>query len=139
MYKKDIKYDDFPLKAYDKVRFRDTDQQGHVNNAVFSTYFETGRTEFIYLKERLHDEDATFVIANIDLNYLREIKWPGTVEIGSQVTKIGRSSIALFQALYQNNRLVATAETVIVHMSQKTRQSQALSEASKLILEKYKK
>ena len=38
---------DFPIHSTDKIRFRDTDQLGHVNNAVFSTYFETGRAELL--------------------------------------------------------------------------------------------
>jgi len=28
-------YEDFPLKVYDKIRYADTDRQGHVNNALF--------------------------------------------------------------------------------------------------------
>ena len=39
---------DFALQTYDKLRYADTDRQGHVNNAVFSTALETGRAEFLY-------------------------------------------------------------------------------------------
>src|ERR1700722_2154599 len=39
---------DFALHTYDKLRYADTDRQGHVNNAVFSTALETGRAEFLY-------------------------------------------------------------------------------------------
>jgi acyl-ACP thioesterase len=28
--------DDFPLRTYEKLRYVDTDRQGHVNNAVFA-------------------------------------------------------------------------------------------------------
>ena len=34
---------DFPIQAFDKLRYADTDRQGHVNNANFSTFLETGR------------------------------------------------------------------------------------------------
>ena len=37
----------FPCRTYDKLRYADTDRQGHVNNAVFSTMLETGRVEFL--------------------------------------------------------------------------------------------
>ena len=33
---------DFPIRAPDIIRFADLDRQGHVNNAVYSTYFEIG-------------------------------------------------------------------------------------------------
>ncbi|MCH4890940.1 acyl-CoA thioesterase [Acidaminobacter sp. JC074] len=96
-----MKYTDFPLRTYDKLRYRDTDKQGHVNNANFSTFFETGRTELLYLHEGgpIHDEDSSFVIARIELDYISEIKWPGTVEIGTLVKRIGNSSIGLFEPL----------------------------------------
>ncbi len=32
---------DFPFQTYDKVRYADTDRQGHVNNAAFATFLET--------------------------------------------------------------------------------------------------
>jgi acyl-CoA thioester hydrolase len=38
----------YPHVTHDKLRYSDTDRQGHVNNAVFSTYLETGRVEIFY-------------------------------------------------------------------------------------------
>jgi acyl-CoA thioester hydrolase len=40
---------DFPFLTFDKIRYADTDRQGHVNNAVYATFLETGR-------ERLRSE-----------------------------------------------------------------------------------
>jgi acyl-CoA thioesterase FadM len=33
----------YKIWTYDKLRYNDTDRQGHVNNAIFATFFETGR------------------------------------------------------------------------------------------------
>ncbi|WP_343068673.1 hypothetical protein [Kaustia mangrovi] len=44
----DIRLDDFPLRTSDKLRYADTDRQGHVNNAVFATFMETGRVAFLH-------------------------------------------------------------------------------------------
>jgi len=133
---KELKYNDFPLRAYDKVRFGDTDKQGHVNNANFATYLETGRTEFLYLQEGLLDDNATFVIAKIDLDYVAEVTWPGTVEIGSGVKRIGNSSVVFHQNLYQNGILAAVAETVIVQMDETTRRSKPLNDFARAEFEK---
>ncbi|WP_070120939.1 acyl-CoA thioesterase [Bacillus marinisedimentorum] len=130
-------YEEFPLKTYDKIRYRDTDRQGHVNNALFSTFLETGRTELLYASEPLHDENASFVIANQNLNLLSEIRWPGTAEIGSAVIRIGNSSLTLFQGIYQNGTLAATAETVIVQMDDSTRKAKPLSDRTREILKQY--
>lgn len=120
---------DFPLRTHDKLRYADTDRQGHVNNAVFATFLETGRVEILDDGVTpLAAEGCAFVIAKLELNFLSEITWPGTVEIGTRVIKVGRSSMTLDQAVFQANKLVATAQTVIVQMDESTRKSSPLSE-----------
>ncbi len=119
---------DFPLQAYDKLRFADTDSQGHVNSAVFSTFLETGRAEMLYdAQSPLVDEGAVYVVAKLDIQLLGEVLWPGQVDIGTAVLKVGNSSVNLYQQLYQNGKCVAKADTVIVQMNEVTRKSQPLS------------
>jgi acyl-CoA thioester hydrolase len=137
MMQKKPEYDDFPLKTYDKIRYADTDRQGHVNNALFSTFLETGRTELLYAKEPLHAENASFVIASQKLDLLSEIRWPGKVDIGTAVTRVGNSSLSLFQGLYQDGKLAAVADTVIVQMDDRTRKSKPLSPGTAERLKQY--
>lgn len=128
----------FPFQTFDKVRYADTDRQGHVNNAAFATFLETGRVEFLYNPQSpLAAEGAAFVIANLNLNLLAEINWPGRVEIGTGVTKVGNSSIRLWQGLFQDGRIAATAETVIVQMNEQTRKSHPLSDTARAFLTQY--
>lgn len=135
MILRDFSYKDFPLQTYDKIRFCDTDRQGHVNNAIFPAFLETGRLEFLYdSKNPVNGEGCNFVIAGLKLDLIAEIKWPGNVEIGTGVTEIGNSSIHLAQGLYQNNKLVAVAQTVIVQIDNQTKKSKPLSDHSKSIL-----
>lgn len=127
-----LSYNDFPLKAYDKIRYADTDRQGHVNNAVFSTFFETVRTEMVYDEETpIVEENGSFVIASMNVDYILEINWPGKVNIGTYITKIGNSSIHLYQQLFQEDRCVAKAETVIVQVDDQTAKSKILSKSVK--------
>lgn len=125
-----ITLDDFPLKASDKIRYADTDRQGHVNNAIFATLLETGRVEILYdPASPLADPGCTFVIARLAIDFRSEINWPGMVFIGTRVASIGRSSIKLDQGLFQDDRCVAIAETVIVLMDERTRRSRPLPPA----------
>ncbi|HOJ44553.1 MAG TPA: thioesterase family protein [Bacilli bacterium] len=138
MDSKTMKLSDFPLRTYDKIRYCDTDRQGHVNNAVFNSFFETGRTELFFNPKRpLYSDNCQFVIADIQVAFLKEINWPGTVEIGTAITKIGNSSIAISQSLFQNDIKVADAISIIVHMNETTRRSQPLSEETKQVLTAY--
>jgi acyl-CoA thioester hydrolase len=123
----------YPLQTYEKLRYADTDRQGHINNAIFSTMLETGRVELLYSPgQHLHAEACTFVIASLHLDFLGEITWPGQVEIGTGVESVGKSSVTLRQGLFQNGKCVATAKTVIVQMNEKTRRSHPLPEETLL-------
>ena len=124
-----LSLDDFPLHSFDKLRYGDTDRQGHVNNAVFTTLLETGRVELFHEGPvSLMDPGCSFVIAHLSLDFISELRWPGRVEIGTRVVATGRSSIRLEQALFQHDRLAARAQTVIVQVNGQTRRGQALSE-----------
>jgi len=127
--------DEFPLHSYDKLRYPDTDRQGHVNNAAFSTFLETGRVEVLYdPANALKSEHGEFVIASLKLDYLAEITYPGRIDIGTGVLSVGNSSFRMVQGLFQDGRCVASAETVIVQMDDRTRKSSPLSEAARSFL-----
>ena len=82
--------EDFPIRVPDTIRFADMDRQGHVNNAIYPTYFETGRVLQIYdPKDGLQVDGCTTVLARIEIDFLKELRWPGTVEIGTATTRIG--------------------------------------------------
>ncbi len=124
-----VKLADFPVKTFDKLRYGDTDRQGHINNAVFATLFETGRVGVIHEGEtKLLGPGFSFVIARIAIDYRAELFWPGRVEIGTGVKAIGRSSVTFAQALFQADRLAAVAESVVVQVDASTRKPAALME-----------
>lgn len=129
--------EDFPIVTQDKLRYNDTDRQGHVNNAVFTTFLETGRVEIFYLDPEVMLEGCEFVIARCTLDFLGEIRWPGEVKIASGVTRLGSSSVTLAQAVFQNGACVARAETIIVQINQETRKSHPLSDKARAKLESY--
>lgn len=122
---------DFPARSHDKLRYGDTDRQGHVNNAVFSTFLETGRVELLMGGPvPLVDAGCSFVIARLELDFASELLWPGRVEIGTRVLAVGRSSVRMEQALFQGERLVARAQTVVVQVADATRRSAPFSAAA---------
>jgi len=130
--------DDFPFRTFDKLRYADTDRQGHVNNAAFSTFLETGRVEFLYHPDNpLAADGASFVIARLALQFAAEIHWPGQIDIGTAVTRVGNSSVGLHQGLFQEGRCVALADTVIVQMDEQSRKSSALSTTAREFLERH--
>lgn len=118
----------YKIWTYDKLRYNDTDRQGHVNNAVFATFFETGRVAFLYDKSlALAAPGCNFVVARLVIDFRAELYFPGTVDIGTRVLKIGRSSFVVGQGVFKGDLCVATAESVGVQTNDETRRSEPLT------------
>jgi len=121
----------YPSRTSADIRYSDLDRQGHVNNAVFATFSEIGRVAFMYDPAHpLASEGRSFVIARLLIDFRAELFWPGTVEIGTGVVKVGRSSFSLAQGIFNEGRLVATAEATIVMVDKETRRSTPLPPAT---------
>jgi len=117
----------FPGRTHDIIRFGDLDPQGHVNNTVFATFFETGRVAF--LREpgnALSPPGTTSVLARLDINFLKELHWPGEVEIGTGIAEIGRSSFTFLQAIFHEGACAATARATMVMIDDATRKARPL-------------
>lgn len=98
------------------VRFRDLDPLNHVNNSVFNTYFEEARIDFIqHIPEfkKSMNSGKSFILAHIELSYIKPVYFKEHLLVGSSVIKLGNSSIKGFQAIYskKNRELKAVAET----------------------------
>jgi acyl-CoA thioester hydrolase len=120
----------YKIWTYDKLRYNDTDRQGHVNNAVFATFCETGRVAFLYdEKLNLAAPGCEFVVARLAIDFRAELYFPGKVDIGTRVLRTGRSSFVFGQGVFKDDLCVATAESVGVQMNKETRHAQQLTPA----------
>lgn len=93
----------FPVVREVEVRWRDTDALGHVNNAVFLTYFEVGRVAFyqrVFGAERSGDID--FILASVACDFLSPVFFGDRVAVAVRVSRAGRTS---FEFEYELRRL----------------------------------
>ncbi len=87
-----------------EVRFKDIDMMGHVNNAVYITYFENARAGYWkVLGAWAGRPESTYVLARAECDY----RSPATLddELGChiKVTRFGRTSFA-FQYLLRDEK-----------------------------------
>lgn len=114
--------DDFPVRTAEKLRFADTDQHGHVTNAVFAVCFQNARLEV--LRERgLPPAGGLVILARLDIAFLSELHWPGEVIVGTRVDRIGRASLQLGQAIFSGGRCCARASSTCVLVDRASRRS----------------
>jgi acyl-CoA thioester hydrolase len=78
------------------VRFKDIDAMGHVNNAVFTTYFEEARAAFCRQALGLSRiEDFDFLVARIEIDYRRPLRYGEPLAASVRVAGVGNTSFTL--------------------------------------------
>jgi acyl-CoA thioester hydrolase len=104
----------FPIQ----VRFRDLDLLGHVNNAVYLTYFESARIAYWMRVTRRGDlKDLAMILARVEVDFRSPAAYGETLDIGVRCSALGRSSFTLEFRMAEraSSRLVAEARKVLVH------------------------
>ena len=120
----------YTVFSTDILRLSDLDHQRHVNNAVHPELFTNGRFALIHgrLRHLVASSDA-FAIVRITIEYLNEMHYPGEVEVGTLVRRIGNSSLTFGQAIFYKDKCAAVAESVMVMLDGKTRRPKPLPAA----------
>jgi acyl-CoA thioester hydrolase len=122
------KWSSYRIWAQDRLRYNDTDRQGHINNAVYATFFETGRVGFVdEARKHVTEVASEFVVARVVIDFRAELHYPGIVDIGTSVRSVGRSSIILAHAVFKDELCAATGESVLVQLDTATRRSAPLA------------
>ena len=120
--------EDFPYRLSDNVRFGDLDPNQHVNNAVYATYFETGRVTLMKDPQYgLTPPGLAWIMVRLDIHFRAELRWPGKIELGLGVSKFGRTSVTFDQVVFSEGKCVASAVSVGVLIDDATRRPTPLT------------
>ena len=100
------------------IRFSDIDAVGHVNNAVYLTYFED--TRFHYWKDTIGWDfnKCGIIVGRSEINYLKQVTLFDKVTCYVRVVRIGNSSFdvmhILIRATPNGEEIVTVGKTVCV-------------------------
>src|SRR5690606_31154603 len=104
------------------IRFSDQDSLGHVNNVSIAAYVEAGRTRLIHqFLDRGKYPTLNFALVRVEIDYRAEFHYPGTVEIGARLLRIGNKSFKSGYGLFVGDRCVATATSTNVFFDMEKR------------------
>ena len=113
-----------PFVTTHRLRFNDTDRLGHVNNAVFAVMLEQGRSELAEIAGLPMDTaEQSVVIVRLELDFLKEMAWPGDVRIETEIARLGGRSFTARQRLIYHGELCARAVTVLAVMDRVARRA----------------
>ena len=95
----------------ERVRFRDCDSLGHVNNAVYLTYLEEARVD---LRNEFGFDWTQMILARCEIDFRDQVSVGEVVDVNMWPTRVGNKSFDLAYELKVGDRIVAEAKTVLV-------------------------
>jgi acyl-CoA thioester hydrolase len=110
---------------HEHVRFRDLDALGHVNNAVYATYLEQARIEFLRGLGATQDD---MILAHLEIDFRAPVGFGADVEIEVRPARVGTKSFGLDYTMRVEERVVAEAKSVLVAYDYGREQSVELPE-----------
>ena len=95
------------------IRWGDMDAMGHVNNTMYFRYFETARITWFDAIACTPDPGGDGpVIINAHCSFLKQLKYPGEIEVRTLVGPPGRSS---FEMVHEIRVVGPDGETGALH------------------------
>ena len=123
------------------IRFSDLDAFGIVNNAVYFTYMEEARTEYLIRLNLIESfaVDPGFIIAEATCQFKIPIRFEQSIVVKARVEHIGTSS---FRMVYQledqaTSQIAATGRTINVAYDYSTLRSRPLPDHWRAAIEKF--
>jgi acyl-CoA thioester hydrolase len=128
----------YPYETDIQVTFRDLDALGHVNNAVFFSYLETARIQYItqFLEQGLPSQfdllDIPIILVEAACTYKSQALFGEKLKVGVGVSRFGTKSFDLmYKIIGEDGRLVATGKTIQVMYNYDTSSAYPIPEAIK--------
>ncbi|WP_141735448.1 acyl-CoA thioesterase [Oligoflexus tunisiensis] len=124
-----------------QVRFADTDALGHINNAVYHSYIELCRTQ--WLAEVLHcglftsSERFPIILARTEMDYLKQGHLQDRLHVEAFISHIGEKSFHQRYEIKTPQHTVAVAKAVLVWFDFHANQSVAIPEDKKALMRYY--
>jgi acyl-CoA thioester hydrolase len=121
-----------------EIRWRDVDAYRHVNNAVYATYLEECRDEWLDAALGGVGDAWDYVLARVAIDFRRELTQDDDVVlVRCRLARIGTSSLTLAEEIRTlDGELAAEAEAVVVARDRETGRSRPLQEAERAAFER---
>ena len=107
-----------------EVRFTDVDSQDHVNHTAIVEWIAHARVTLIdekinqyehrLLNDNYEGPELDYVLVNLNVNFQKEVFYPGTIEVTARVLNVGNKSVTTEFFVYSGNEVVAEAQCINV-------------------------
>jgi len=105
------------------LRYRDLDPLKHINNSVYSEWFEVARVALTHKLSAAGPDWLVTALARMTINFLAETTYPGEVQLGGRLLSIGNRSFRSAYGAFRDGTCLATADCVSVWFDPRERHS----------------
>ena len=98
-----VSRDEFKFFIPMPTRWGDSDLNGHINNAMFVRYLESGRLDYhaeIFNRDYVFSPPPGFIIASLQIDFLQQVNHPAELSVGTRVSRLGNSSFESDGAIF---------------------------------------
>jgi acyl-CoA thioester hydrolase len=112
------KVSDYKYKTPVAIRFSDIDAVGHVNNAIYLTYFEEARLSYWRNAINWNLQEDGVIVGRSEVTYLKPITLTDEIACYVRTTRIGNSSFDVMHILVKitpaGEEICTTGKTVCI-------------------------
>ena len=140
MVRREAKAEGYSLAVPVEVRFRDMDSMGHVNNAVYLTYFENARIAYWRAVPGIRSRrNLDYILARAECDFRSPVTLDDELFCHIRVAWFGRTSFAFEYLLREERtgRVAAEGRTVQVMFDYATRKAEPLDPDVKAAIEEF--
>jgi acyl-CoA thioester hydrolase len=98
-----------------RVRYAEIDAQGHVNNAVYLSYFEVGRVEWLRAAglsyRELEEQGYGIVVVEVLAHYRRAAFFDDELTLRTELADLSRASMRFEYVVSRDGELLVTGHT----------------------------
>lgn len=117
-----------------QLRFNDVDQFGHVNNTVYFTYYDLGKTDyFSTVYPSLSWDRDGIVVVHIEVDFISQIQGMNSIAVETAVVGIGNKSMTLLQQVIdtKTGEVKCICKSILVAFDLEKHESKEIPEAWK--------
>ncbi len=124
-----------------QLRFNDADALGHVNNSVYFSFYDLGKTEYFKTihGKYIDTKDIDIVVVHAEVDFLSPVFLSDEIEVQTAVASIGNKSFTLMQQIVdtKTDTVKCVCKTIMVGFDPQTNTSKPIGEAWKKAISLY--
>jgi acyl-CoA thioester hydrolase len=139
-----VSRDEFRFFIPMPTRWGDSDLNGHINNAMFVRYLESGRLDYyaeVFDKGFDQSSPPEFILASLQIDYLKQVNHPAELTIGTRVSSLGNSSFESDGAIFlaDEEAPVVISRSVCVWFNYDNNRSERIPQAARDAVDNYER